>query len=155
MLKLSVWIHLVVAMFWIGGMLFLTFIIGPFLKGVESAEERSRIYQIVGTRFRFFGWISIILLLITGPLNFYFMGIRFKDILSAPFYNSGYGKALIIKLLLVAVIVLSSLMHDFVMGPLSRDSQRLSTISRYIGRANLIIALLIVLCGVFLRFGGI
>lgn len=155
MLKLSVWLHLIAAMFWIGGMLFLILVIAPFLKGINDPAERSRIYQIIGKTYRFWGWIAIAILLVTGSLNLYLMGIPLRRILTPDFYASPYGRALIIKLSLVSLIVVTSFSHDFIFGPKAIDSFYYSSLARLLGRINLIIALLIVLFGVILRFGGI
>lgn len=155
MLKFSIWIHVIAAIFWIGGMLFLTLVIAPFLKGIEDPRERSRIYQAVGTRFRFWGWIAIAILLISGPLNLYLMGISLGNLLNPDFYRGPYGKTLITKLSLVTLIVITSFLHDFVFGPKARNSAYYSNISRWIGRGNLFIALAIAFLAVALRLGGL
>ncbi len=153
-MKLSIWIHVVAAMFWIGGMLFLTLVIAPFLRGIEDQKERSRIYQMVGRRFRFWGWIAIAILLISGPLNLYLMGLPLGNLLEADLYRGPYGRALLTKLIFVTIIVITSFLHDFVFGPKARNSPRYSNISRWIGRGNLLIALVIAFLAVVLRLGG-
>ncbi len=155
MLKFSIWLHIIAAIFWIGGMLFLTLVIAPFLKGIEDPKERSRIYQVVGTRFRFWGWIAIALLLLTGPLNLHLMGIPLERLLDGGFYQGPYGKTLIVKLVFVAIIVATSFLHDFVFGPKARNSSYYGNISRWIGRGNLLMALLIAFLAVALRLGGL
>jgi len=94
MLKLSLFLHIIAALFWIGGMLFLTIVVVPFLKTIQDVQERSRIYQVVGKSFRFWGWIAIIILLITGPLNLYLMGIPLNILLDPSIHSTPYGKVL-------------------------------------------------------------
>ena len=59
-----------------------------------------------------------------------------------------------IKLGLVALIVISSLLHDFWVGPKARTSPKFSFYAKVFGRGNLIVALLIVIFAVIIRTGG-
>src|SRR3990167_6069930 len=121
MLKLSLFLHILAALFWIGGMLFLTIVVVPFLKTIKDVQERSRIYQVVGKSFRFWGWVAISILVITGPLNLYLMGIPVKSLIDPSFHSTSYGKALDIKISFVILIIVTSLLHDFVFGPKARS----------------------------------
>lgn len=154
MLKITLFLHLIAAFFWVGGMLFLVFIIAPFLMTVEP-RERSRIYQFVGQKYRKLAWIAIVTLLITGPLNLYFLGLPISSLGDSTFLSAPYGRTLLIKLILVATIITSSLIHDFYLGPKARSDRRYSSLARALGRLNLFIALLIAMFAVFLRLGGI
>ena len=153
--KLSLFLHVLAAIFWVGGMLFLTIVIAPFLKTVKDQKGFSLIYQELGTRYRFWGWIAIVTLLITGPLNLYVMGVSPLIIFDPSFHGTSYGRTLITKLSLVFIIVVASLLHDFWLGPKARYSPRYSMIARALGRSNLVIALLIVVFAIFLRAGGV
>jgi copper resistance protein D len=154
MLKLSLFLHIVAALFWIGGMLFLTLIIAPFLKTIQDVKERARIYQSVGKGFRFWGWISISILVITGPLNLYLMGIRLSNLIDPSFYRNPYGRTLAIKISFVILIISTSLFHDFIFGPMAKNSPGYSRLAKWLGRSNLFIALAIVFFAVILRLGG-
>lgn len=154
MLNVTLYLHLLAALFWVGGMLFLVFIIAPFLMTLEP-KDRSKVYQFVGQKYRKLGWIAIIILLVTGPLNLYFLGIPPSAIADTTFLASSYGRTLIIKVVLITVLVISSLIHDFYIGPKARSDRRFSTLARTFGRMNLILALLIALFAVFLRSGGV
>lgn len=155
MLKFSLFFHIVAAIFWIGGMLFLTIVVAPFLKTIQDAKERSRIYQIVGKGFRFWGWVAIAILVITGPLNLYFMGMPLSNLFNPSFHSTPYGKTLAIKISFVLLIVLTSLLHDFVFGPKARNSPVYSVAAKWLGRSNLLLALIIVLFAVFLRLASL
>lgn len=151
LLKVALFLHIISAVFWIGGMLFLVLVIAPFLKSLPDPKEKSRIYQTVGKQYRFWGWVAIITLLITGP--FVLLSLYPDWSVLAP--STDLGKAVTIKVALVVLIVLSSFFHDFLIGPKARSSPKYSTIARVFGRGNLLIALLIVLFAVFIRLGGI
>ncbi len=154
MLKLSLFLHIIAALFWIGGMLFMTIVVVPFLKTIQDAQERSRIYQVVGKSFRFWGWVAISILVITGPLNLYLMGIPLSIFLDPSIHSTPYGKVLSIKISFVILIILTSLLHDFVFGPKARNSPGYSSFAKWLGRSNLFTAIIIVLFAVFLRLGG-
>jgi putative copper export protein len=151
LLEVSLLLHVVAAIFWVGGMLFLTLVVAPFLKTIEDEDKRSEIYQVVGTRFRFWGWIAIAILLATGPLNLYLMGIPPTLIFDTSFHASDYGWKLMMKVGLVFIIVVSSLVHDFWLGPKARHSARYTKPAMYAGRSNLVIALIIIVLAVLLR----
>jgi uncharacterized membrane protein len=154
-LKIALFLHILSAIFWIGGMLFLTAVIAPFLSTIKDPQEKSKIYQWVGARLRLFGWIAIILLLATGPTILYLLyNVPPQEIFRAPFHLSPPGRALGFKLLFVIIIVISSLVHDFWLGPKARSSPRFSFYAKVFGRGNLIIALIIVIFAVILRSGG-
>jgi len=155
LLKLALFFHVTAAIFWIGGMLFLTLVIAPYLISIEDPAERSKIYQVVGRRYRTLGWAAIITLLVTGPVVLYTMyGVSPAEVFSARVHATGFGRTLSVKLTLVLVIVLSSLFHDFYLGPRAKTSRSLSRWARIFGRSNLIIALFIVIFAVLLRTGG-
>ena len=155
-LKISLLLHILSAIFWIGGMLFLVLVVAPYLKSVPDPKAKSQIYQVVGKQYRSWGWVSIVTLLVTGPiiLNDLY-GLPFTALFDPSLHSTGFGQAIVAKLSLVAIIVISSLVHDFWIGPKARTSPRHSNIARFFGRINLLIALLIVLFAVFIRTGGI
>lgn len=156
LLKFALFMHIISAIFWIGGMLFLVFVIAPFLKTLPDPKEKSKIYQTVGKQYRFWGWAAIITLLISGPVILYTLyGMPPSAIIDPATHATPFGRALAIKLTLVAIIVISSLLHDFWIGPKARSSPRLSFWAKVFGRGNMLIALLIVIFAVILRAGGL
>lgn len=152
--KLSLFLHVSAAIFWVGGMLFLVLVIAPFLKSLGDPKKKSEIYQVVGKSFRFWGWIAIITMLITGPINLYLLGVTPAMLIDPAFLKTSYGTAIMIKLIFVFLIVLSSLLHDFWLGPKARQSRSYSKFAVIFGRSNLIVALIIVVYAVIIRAGG-
>ncbi|MBI4949315.1 MAG: DUF4149 domain-containing protein [Deltaproteobacteria bacterium] len=156
LLKVALFLHIISAVFWIGGMLFLVAVVAPYLQTLTDPKEKSKIFQIVGTQFRKWGWVAIITLLVTGPVILYKLyGLPPSAIADPALHASAWGTTLVIKLALVVIIVISALVHDFWIGPQARNSPGFSKIARLFGRVNLLIALLIVIFAVLLRAGGI
>jgi len=156
LLKFVLFLHITSAIFWVGGMLFISLVLAPFLMSLPTPAERSKVYQIVGKKYRRYGWTAIIILLITGPIILHELyGVWPHAIFTSALHGTPLGRALSIKLTFVTILVISSLVHDFWLGPKARGSKNFSTIAKIFGRSNLIIAIIIVIFAVFLRAGGI
>jgi len=151
---ISVFVHIVCASFWIGGMLFLPLVILP---GIRNHPDRFMLLYNTGIKFRFFGWFALLILIITGFLNAYLRGLPFTYEF---FTETGYGKLLSYKLILFVVMLLISGVHDFFLGSKAVDemkkasSTRLKLIARWSGRLNLLLALIIAFLGVVISRGG-
>ncbi len=151
---ISVFIHVICAAFWIGGMLFIPLILVP---GIKQQPNRILLLYKTGIKFRFYGWISIIILFITGFLNMYFRGLPFTlDF----FTNSNYGKLLGIKLGLFVLMLLIAGIHDFYYGIKSinemqqTSNHKYKLMARWTGMLNLLLALAIAFLGIALSRGG-
>ncbi len=151
MLTLSLYLHIVAAVLLVGGMLFLSTVLAPYLRTISDPAEKSKIFQAVGGRFRLWGWAALGVLLITGPLNLYLKGISPVAIFDPAFCSTAYGKILVTKLILVLIIITTSLTHDLWLGPAARKSKKYSKIALIMGRGNLLIALVIIALAVMLR----
>ncbi len=156
LIKVALFLHVISAIFWVGGMLFITLVVAPFLRTMPDPRERSKVYQFVGKKYRLLGWIAIIILLVTGPILLHsFYGLSVTGAFSSPVHTTGIGMAVSIKLGLVLLLVISSLVHDFWLGPKARNSPKFSLIAKIFGRGNLFVALLIVIFAVIIRAGGL
>jgi len=65
---LSVWLHVLLACIWVGGMIYTAAIVIPFAVK-QSPDERQRIIRGQARKFRMIGWTSVVLLVITGYYN--------------------------------------------------------------------------------------
>ncbi|HEV8283461.1 MAG TPA: hypothetical protein VGQ09_04085 [Chitinophagaceae bacterium] len=151
---ISVWLHIVGGAFWIGGMLFLSLVLLPAIK---NDTDRSQLLMAIGLKFRFYGYIILGLLFVTGLLNMVFKGIQF----SWRFFNeTNYGRLVIIKLMLFISLLLISLTYDLVvgkrvLGQLQKEQdKKLGLIARWTGRILLLISLMMAYIGVLLSRGG-
>lgn len=154
MLTLSLFLHVLAAILWVGGMLFLTLVIAPFLGTIDDEAKRAELYQAVGARYRFWGWVAIAVLVVTGALNLYLMGASPAVLLDLSFLSTPYGLKLGLKVGLVIIVVAVSVLHDFWLGPRARHSKSFTFATRWLGRLNLLLVLMIVLLAVMLRTGG-
>ncbi|HXG67576.1 MAG TPA: DUF4149 domain-containing protein [Blastocatellia bacterium] len=68
MYALNVWIHLVMAAVWVGGLIYTAAVVVPYAVS-HGPEERQRILRGLARRFRRIGWGSLILLILTGLGN--------------------------------------------------------------------------------------
>lgn len=148
----SVFLHILAAMSWIGGMFFLVFVVLPYLRrsgGVDPTFLRG-----TGLRFRSLTWGAFAVLLATGTFNLWYRGVRLSSFSNPDFLRSGFGYALMSKLTLVAAVLAVSAFHDFSVGPravraLERDAgsteaARLRRLASRLGRATFVLALVIV-----------
>ncbi|MBI5747353.1 MAG: DUF4149 domain-containing protein [Nitrospirae bacterium] len=148
------WVHLIAAMVWIGGMAFLTIIAAPSLKRLAPPEVQPILYKDIGRRFKLVGWICIFVLILTGPLNIYH---HITSHMTHEGEDDFHG-VFVLKLGLVLIMILLSLVHDFVLGPLLGEKIRegvtpsrfLKLIVPWMGRVNLILGLIVIYLGLTL-----
>ncbi len=160
---LSVWLHILAAATWIGGMIFLALAVVPLLRRPEYGGIAASLVHWLGVRFRWIGWVCLGLLVLSGTFNLIYRGYGWDDIWSGRLWQGPFGQALGIKLFLVAVILIMSAVHDFRIGPratalwqanpASPEAKRLRRQASWIGRLNLILALAVVALAVILVRG--
>lgn len=159
---LNVTIHVLAALLWLGGMFFLAVVGAPVLREIESQELRARLFHRLGVRFRGVGWLALGVLLVTGTLNLHFRRLLSRDVLgSAAFWAGPYGRALAWKLTAVAVMLVVSAVHDFVLGPAasrlesgSPAAARARRRASWLARLNAIAGLVAVIAAVRFARGG-
>ncbi len=160
-----VWLHVLAAAVWLGGMVFLVLVLVPVVRRQEYGQHASRLVHLTGTRFRAVGWICLGLLAVTGLINLWYRGIGWAVLSSAGFWASPFGSLLGWKLLVVAAILALSACHDFLVGPRataagqtdpgSAAALRLRRRASWMGRVNLLLALAAVAFGVMLVRGAV
>ena len=165
----SVFVHILSAIVWIGGMLFLALVVVPTTRGMLPAE-RAALFGAVGRRFRTVGWVCIALLLTTGTINAVYRGVTWDNLFTAELWGSAFGTTLALKLGVIAIILGLSAYHDFVIGPRSvrvleratsaspdagtlDEAQRLRKRASAIGRAEAILALIVLALAIMLVRG--
>lgn len=150
-----VWIHLLAAVLWIGGMSFLSLALVPVLQQDAFASSCRPFFKAIALRFRRLVWLCILLLLVTGPL---LLGRH----VASPLAPMTWPPVVQTKLTLVLVLLLLTAIHDLLIGPRvgrilsvpeeSRSAldRRLVGSSRWMPRLSLFLALAILLCAVTL-----
>ena len=135
------WIHVLAAMVWIGGMLFVALVLVPAARRLDPAL-RARLVHDLGVRFRTVGWIALLVMIATGLLNLWFR----PYLLAAPRFH--------VKIALVIVALGLAALHDFVLGPRAGQAgadPAARVRASWVARTNVLIALAIVLLGLALR----
>lgn len=162
---ISVWLHILAAMAWIGGMLFLGFVLVPVIRKPPLRDHATLLLYRTGLRFRQVGWIAFTTLVITGLVNLYVRGYGWTNLWEGTWWQGAWGHALAAKLLFVTAVLILSAVHDFYVGPkaveqLERDpdgprSQHLRKAASWMGRITLLLSLVILALAVTLPRGGL
>lgn len=137
--ELFLWFHVVLASFWVGGMIFLSLVVAPYIK---DKPFRNEAFQEVGRKFSLYGTaITLFLLFLTGITNAYLLhgGLERRSVKE--------------KLFLFVVIVIVSLFHDLWAGKKAMISKRYVVWARWLGLTNLLLGLVAVYMGVKIRLG--
>ncbi len=157
----SVTLHVLAAMLWLGGMLFLATVAAPVLRGVEP-EQRRLLFDRLGYRFRTVGWICIAILLATGLVNLHYRGYLSRAVLGeGAFWAAPFGTALAWKLAMVTAMVVGSALHDFWLGPAagrhapgSAAAVRLNRAATWLARVNALAGIILIVAAARLARGG-
>jgi putative copper resistance protein D len=162
MYYLIVTIHVLAAIFWLGGVFYLALVGAPVLRGVEPPQLRAELFRRIGVRSRALGWAAIVVLLVTGVLNLQFHGVLSSALGGSPgFWSTRYGFTLAWKLAAVGAMLTVQALHDFVYGvaasraePGSPAALRLRRASALLARASALLGVVIVIAAVRLARGG-
>lgn len=148
-------LHIFAAMSWIGGMIFLSLVLAPIVKSRKAAPEFMALFRSAARRFRLVAWVSMGLLLTTGPMLLAHRGMALTHPESWPFIVS-------LKLGLVLVLLVLTLIHDLLLGPRVSQASMVPPSSRttwehtvvhtarVLPRLSLIVALVVVFAAVML-----
>jgi uncharacterized membrane protein len=115
---LNVWVHILMASVWVGGLVYTAAVAVPFAIKHEP-DERQRILRGLARRFRWIGWGSIVVLALTGLGNLMlrYSPITLGQLLNGEAFDPQKGDSLIatwlpMKLLLVGVMIALMAFHD-------------------------------------------
>jgi putative copper resistance protein D len=155
MMILLVWLHVLAAVSWIGGSIFLSVVLVPVLRREPFASQKALLFRTTALRFRVVVWGAIATLLLTGPLLLHQRGIPIAD-------PAGWPMVLSVKLGLVAILLLFTATHDLFIGPRvgrilqipmegrTRLDHTLVIWSPWIARFSLVLTLAVLLAAVVL-----
>ena len=158
--QFSVFIHILAAAVWVGGMAFIALALVPVLRREENKGQAMRLIRETGHRFRTVGWVSMGVLILTGMFNMHFRGWLTAGV---PFWTGTLGNILSLKIMLVLVMFILSGIHDFYVGPGATNAWREDPTSEkamhyrkaasYMGRVNMLLALVVIALAVILVRG--
>lgn len=136
----SVWIHILAAMTWMGGMMAFVVLVMPYFRR-QSDAARADFLNWFGPRFEAVSWICLAILAVTGTFNLWIRGVQAGDFLRPEWRATSFGTLLQWKLALVALVTVLSATHART-GP--------GAPARWLGRALLVFGLAIVAVAVSL-----
>jgi uncharacterized membrane protein len=111
-------LHVLAATMWVGGMLFLGLVAVPVaLKNPDPAERRSLI-TAVAKRFGYFGAVAWVMLLVTG-----FGLIDHRGLSLADLPDTGYGRRILAKIVLLILVGVIAVLHGMWQGPRVRRAE--------------------------------
>lgn len=151
MYYLSVFIHIISAIFWIGGMLFTAAVLVPASRNKLLISRKGAFFTLIGKKFSRITWFLFLVLIITGITNLLTRGFTVDQLLTASFWMNVYRGNLFIKLHIFAAVLLVSGVHDFYAGPKAAElmdeqpdhpnTNRMRKISSWLGRLNLLLGM--------------
>ena len=148
-------LHILAAVSWVGGMIFLSLVLAPLVRSRKAVPEFMALFRSAALRFRPIVWVAMAILVMTGPMLLSLRGVAVASPTSWP-------GIVIVKLTLVALLLLLTLLHDLVLGPqVSRVSaipeskrtageQVVFKTARWLPRLSLLIALAVVMTAAML-----
>ena len=148
-------LHILAAVTWVGGMIFLSLVLAPLVRSRKAVPEFMALFRSAALRFRPIVWVAMAILVMTGPMLLSLRGVA----VASP---SSWPGIVIVKLTLVALLLLLTLLHDLVLGPqVSRVSaipeskrtageQVVFKTARWLPRLSLLIALAVVMTAAML-----
>lgn len=134
----SVFLHIIAAMIWIGGMVLVAFAVMPEVRRLDSPVRQTFLWHFVG-RLRVLMWSAYAVAGLTGALNLWFRGIGVEHFLRTEWLASSSGRVIGAKTALYVLSGLVALVHERAPGVRA---------ARWGGRAVLVLGLIMVFLAV-------
>lgn len=163
--KVSVFLHIFIAMFWIGGMTYTAFILVPSFRDKILNPNRGHFFAVMGKKFSNATWVLFLVLIVTGVFQLWYkwIGKDIERLLDPEFWDSHFGTTLAYKLVVFAMVIIISAIHDFWLGPKAAtlihkapDSPATKKFRKYttkFGRFNFLLGLIILFLAITLIRG--
>ncbi len=104
-------VHVLASCVWVGGTVVLVFVGVPAIRWLEG-EARATAMRALGRRWRPLGWSAMGVAIVSGLwLTDEHGGLNRATL------DSDFDRTLIVKSVLVAVLCVGALLHDYVLGP--------------------------------------
>jgi len=139
------WIHLISAVIWLGGILFFSHILMPVIKKSLPKEQADTVLFETYRKFLKMTWILMILIVVTGGFNIYFVKHADPNGLS-----QRWIQAFMLKLTLVSVLVTIFLLNLMNVRPGPDGRGKLEELP--FQRTALLMAILIIFLAAILRY---
>lgn len=151
---ISVALHVLAAMLWVGGMGFFALVVVPAARQSLDRARAQTMLQAVGIRLGQVGWWLLGTLLVSGATNLWARGFL-SALGSASFWQSSFGHTLALKLAFVAVMAVVGFVHgkDARRGGPPASARTRTRRASMLGRATFGLSLVVVLLAVILVRG--
>ena len=161
---LTLWLHVIAAVTWIGGNLIIAMVIVPHFRQNLPPVQRIQLLTQIGKRFEPIVWGCVGVLFFTGIINLFFA----VDITSSVAMSSAFWRTLLIKIGLFFLLVILTALHGMIFGPrlsaaietldptleeLPPEIQKLRSPMTIVSSLMGVVSLLILLAAVALRMG--
>lgn len=153
--KISVTLHVLSAIIWVGGVLFMGMVALPAARRLDE-ETRRLVTSRLGLAFRPVGWICLTVLVITGSYMAYSWGARWNNLFDLTFFEGKHTRLLGYKLMAVTAMLVVSGVHDWYIGPRAAEApagseraERLRRIAKWLGMITGILVIVIAMLAVF------
>jgi len=123
MFSVLVALHILAAIAWIGGMMFLSLVLAPLVRSRKAVPEVMALFRSAALRFRILVWVAIGILLTTGPMLLAQRGIDITNPATWP-------GIVTIKLGLVTLLLVLNFSHDLLPRPKVSQGSAISAASR-------------------------
>lgn len=149
--QIAVLAHVMAAIVWVGGVLFLGAVAVPASRSLDEREGR-RAVRVLGRYFRPIGWSALAVLVASGTYMMWIWGARPANVWDGTFFDTIRAKWLGTKLWLVGLMILVSGFHDWYVGPRAsalgddapEQARRWRIAAAILGAATAIVAIAIV-----------
>jgi len=129
--QLLVFVHILAAVVWIGGVVFIPLVLMPATRGMP---QRAEVITAAGRRFRVVGWAALALGVATGLAIAYLRGVP-RLLLTGELWESSWGRLFVAKVLLVGAMIALSLAHDLLLVAAGRTMRRKDASGEAVDRA--------------------
>jgi putative copper resistance protein D len=103
-------LHLIAATVWAGGLVFLG-LAATVARRTIPDRERLDFFRLLGRRFAVVGGIALLILIVTGS------NMASDRHVWGDLTDTSYGRTLLAKLILVALVIVLTILHSLVQGP--------------------------------------
>ncbi|MCL4545467.1 MAG: CopD family protein [Chloroflexi bacterium] len=153
LLVLVRWLHLLAALFWVGGQLFLLSVILPVLRAQLPRADQLRLIAAAGRRFAVYSLAALGVLITTGLYLAFAHGLSFQGLA-----GDTWEQVLLVKVVLVVAVIPITAVHSAIYGghlerlgvatdpnpALQAERLRVQRRSRVLSSATLVLSLIIV-----------
>lgn len=145
--SILVLIHVLGAIIWVGGILFIALVAVPSVRRMQS-DVRMEFLNEIGRRFRNIGYVLLGILILTGVIQAIHHGATIENVLDGSFFQTTFGSRFGKKMLFFISMLAVSIAHDFFLGPATiraaragQDTEPLRKAASWLARITGLLAL--------------